>query len=275
MAVISLLTDFGLSDEYVGVLKGVIHGINPAAVIIDITHGIAPQNVAAAAYALKAAYLYFPAGTIHVAVVDPGVGTDREIVAVRCDGHLFLAPDNGLMAPILKEHAPDEGYRVENEDLFRHPVSSTFHGRDVFAPVAAHLSLGRPLKALGRPLNFEALQPLRVRGPRLDASGVLEGEVVGVDRFGNLITNIHRSHLERLGTCGFDILIGDRIITAMTGTYSQGATGEIIALVGSRDCVEIAVNGASASETLNVVHGMVVRIKAAGNARQNGERAVE
>jgi S-adenosylmethionine hydrolase len=264
MAVITLLTDFGLSDEYVGVLKGVICGINTAAVIIDVTHGIAPQNVAAAAYTLKAAYRYFPAGTVHVAVVDPGVGTARQIVAVRCGGHLFLAPDNGLMAPILKEKAPDEGYRVENEELFRHPVSSTFHGRDVLAPVAAHLSLGMPLKEVGRPLNFDTLQPLRVRGPRMDSSGVLEGEVVGVDRFGNLVTNIGRSHLAKLGTGGFDILLGDRIITGMTGTYSQGKTGELIALIGSRDCLEIAVNGASASETLRMTHGGVVRIKAQG-----------
>lgn len=264
MAVITLLTDFGLSDEYVGVLKGVIHGISPGAVIIDVTHGIAPQNVVAAAYTLEAAYLYFPEGTIHVAVVDPGVGTARKIVAVRCHGYLFLVPDNGLLTPILKEHVPDEGYRVENQDLFRHPVSSTFHGRDVFAPVAAHLSQGLPLKALGPPLNFDALHPLRVPGPRMDPSGVLEGEIVGVDRFGNLITNISSDHLAKLGTGKLNILMGDRIITALTPTYARGGTGEIIALVGSRNCLEFAINGASASDTLNMTYGGVVRIKAQG-----------
>jgi S-adenosylmethionine hydrolase len=264
MAIITLLTDFGLTDEYVGVLKGVICGINPAAAIIDVTHGIAPQNVVAAAYTLKAAYSYFPQETIHVAVVDPGVGTGRDVVAVRCAGYLFLAPDNGLLAPILKEHAPEEGYRVENEDFFRHPVSPTFHGRDVFAPVAAHLSRGLPLNALGRPLNFEALQPLGVQGPRMDPSGVLEGEIVGVDRFGNLITNISSKHLAELGTGKLDILLGDRIITAMTRAYAHGRAGEILALLGSRNCLEIAVNGASASNTLNMTHGGVVRIKAHG-----------
>jgi S-adenosylmethionine hydrolase len=264
MAVITLLTDFGLTDEYVGVLKGVIHGISSTAVIIDVTHGIAPQNVVAAAYTLQAAYVYFPPGTIHVAVVDPGVGTARGIVAVRCNGHQFLAPDNGLLAPILEANAPDEGYRVENEDFFRHPVSPTFHGRDVFAPVAAHLSKGLPLKDLGRPLDFHALQPLEAHGPRMDPSGELEGEVVGVDRFGNLITNIGSKHLAGLGTDKIDILLGDHIITAMTRTYAQGKAGEIIALIGSRNCLEIAVNGASASNTLNMTHGGVVRIKAHG-----------
>jgi S-adenosyl-L-methionine hydrolase (adenosine-forming) len=261
MAIITLLTDFGLTDEYVGVIKGVICGINPAVGIIDVTHGIALQNVVAAAYTLKAAYSYFPQGSIHIAVVDPGVGTKRDIVAVRCAGYLFLAPDNGLLAPILKEHAPDEGYRVENENLFRHPVSPTFHGRDVFAPVAAHLSRGLSLKALGRPLDFDALQPLRSQGPRIDPSGVLEGEVVGVDRFGNLITNISSRQLSTLGTGKLDILLGDRIITTMTRTYAQGKTGEILALIGSRNCLEIAVNGASASKTLNLTHGEIVRIK--------------
>ena len=134
MTVVTLLTDFGTQDEYVGVLKGVIISINPAVAIIDVTHGIAPQNVVAAAYALKAAYSFFPKGSTHVAVVDPGVGTQRDIVAVRCDGHIFLAPDNGLLAPILKEHSPEEARRVENENLFRLPVSRTFHGRVLRAP---------------------------------------------------------------------------------------------------------------------------------------------
>jgi S-adenosyl-L-methionine hydrolase (adenosine-forming) len=261
MALITLLTDFGLSDEYVGVLKGVILSINPGAAVIDVTHHIAPQNIVSAAYTLRAAYSYFPQGSVHVAVVDPGVGTARDIVAVRCAGHLFLAPDNGLLAPILQEHAPDEGFRVENESLFRHPVSPTFHGRDIFAPVAAHLSQGLPLKALGPPLNFEALQPSRVPEPRMDPSGILEGDIVDVDRFGNLITNIARNHLETLGAGKLDIFLGDRIVTAMTPTYGQGKSGEIIALIGSRNCLEIAVNGARASDVLNMAHGGVVRIR--------------
>jgi S-adenosylmethionine hydrolase len=262
MAIITLMTDFGTQDEYAGVLKGVISTINPTVTIIDITHGIEPQNVTAAAYTLKAAYPYFPQETIHLAVVDPGVGSRRDILAVRCAGHLFLAPDNGLMAPILAENPPESGYRVENENLFCHPVSRTFHGRDVFAPVAAHLSQGLPLKAVGRPLDFGQLQPLCVREPGVGLSGILEGEVVGVDRFGNLITNIDRKLLHRFGQGDIDILLGDCTISGMVDTYAQGAQGELLAIIGGRDCLEIAVNGGSAAKTLNVVHGNTVRVKA-------------
>jgi len=262
MAIIALLTDFGTQDEYVGVLKGVISTINPTVTIIDVTHGIAPQNVVAAAYTLKAAYPFFPIGTIHLAVVDPGVGTRRDIVAVRCGGHLFLAPDNGLLAPILAEHSPEAGYRVENENLFRQPVSLTFHGRDVFAPVAAHLSNGLSLKALGRPLDFDRLRPLRVQEPEVTNAGMLEGQVVGVDRFGNLITNIGSRLLSGLEPEKIDILIGEHTISAMVDSYAQGAPGELLAIIGGRDCLEIAVNGASAFKFLNLAHGEIVRVKA-------------
>jgi S-adenosylmethionine hydrolase len=264
MAIITLLTDFGLVDEYVGVVKGVIRSINPSADVIDVTHGIAPQNIVAASYTLKAAYGYFPKGSIHVTVVDPGVGTVRDVVAVRCAGHIFLAPDNGLLAPILDAHLPEEGYRVENENLFRHPVSSTFHGRDVFAPVAAHLSNGLPLKTVGSPLDFDKLQLSPARGPRVDSSGELQGEIVGIDRFGNLITNLDSHYLSTLGTGKLDIFIRDRMITGVVRTYAQCGAGEVLAVVGSRNCLEIAVNGASASETLNSTHGDIVRVKAHG-----------
>jgi S-adenosyl-L-methionine hydrolase (adenosine-forming) len=262
MAIITLLTDFGTQDEYVGVLKGVISTINPTVTIIDVTHGIAPQNVVTAAYTLKAAYPFFPLGTIHLAVVDPGVGTRRDIVAVRCGGHLFLAPDNGLLAPILAEHSPEAGYRVENENLFRHPVSRTFHGRDVFAPVAAHLSQGLPMKALGRPLDFDQLRLLHVREPWISIPGNLEGEVVSVDRFGNLITNIGSRHLAGLGPGKIDILLGEHTISGMVDSYAQGVPGELLAIIGGRDCLEIAVNGASAFKFLNLAHGGIVRVKA-------------
>jgi len=261
MTTITLLTDFGLQDEYIGVLKGVIRGINPTVTIIDVTHGIAPQNVVAAAYTLKAAFTFFPLGTIHVAVVDPGVGTQRNIVAVRCGGHLFLAPDNGLLGPIMADHAPEAGYQVENENLFRHPVCPTFHGRDVFAPVAAHLAQGLPLKALGRPLNFDRLRPLDVREARIDPSGTLEGEVVSVDRFGNLITNIGSRLLSALGPGKLEILLGDHTISGMAGTYAQGTPGKPMAVIGSRDCLEIAVNGGSATQSLKLAYGEIVRVR--------------
>lgn len=262
MAVVTLLTDFGTQDEYVGVLKGIIICINPAATIIDVTHGIAPQNVVAAAYALKAAYSFFPKGSIHVAVVDPGVGTLRDIVAVRCDGHIFLASDNGLLAPILKEHPPEESRLVENENLFRLPVSRTFHGRDVFAPVAAHLSQGLPLKALGTALDPGRLRLLDVPEPRIDDSGTLEGRIVSVDHFGNLITNIGSSHLSAISSGQIEIRIGDKVILGLLDAYAQGRRAEPLAIIGGRDCLEIAVNGASASNMLNMTQGGIVRVKA-------------
>ncbi len=262
MTIISLLTDFGTRDEYAGVLKGVIAGINPAAVIIDVTHGIAPQNVTAAAYALKASFPFFPQGTIHMAVVDPGVGTQRRIVAAQCMGHVFLAPDNGLLFPVIAAHSPHALYRVENENLFRQPVSRTFHGRDVFAPVAAHLSKGLPVKALGRPLDFSQLRPLAVQEPRKNISGELEGQVVGVDRFGNLITNISDKHLGAMGPGKLSIFIGDHAIERLTDSYAQGPPGVPLAIIGSRACLEIFVNGGHAAGFLNMGQGQVVHVKA-------------
>ena len=171
MGMITLLTDFGTQDEYVGVVKGVIIGINPKARIVDITHGIPPQNVTTAAYTLLAAFPFFPRGTVHMAVVDPGVGTQRRIIAASSDGHVFLAPDNGLLRPVLRAFPPDEIYQVQNEDLFRHPVSRTFHGRDIFAPLAARFSLGLPMKASGRPMALSEVQDLTAQEPRLTSSG--------------------------------------------------------------------------------------------------------
>lgn len=262
MAIITLLTDFGIQDEYVGVMKGMIISINPAVTVIDVTHGIEPQNITAAAYALKAAYSFFPQGSIHVAVVDPGVGTQRGIVAVPCAGHIFLAPDNGILIPVLKEHSPEEGYLVENENLFNHPVSRTFHGRDVFAPVAAHLSQGLPLKALGPRMNPGRLKPLDVREPWIDESGTLEGRIVSVDRFGNLITNIGRGHLSTIKPGPLEIRVGNHVVSGMVDTYAQGRQGELMAIVGGRDCLEIAVNGGSARNMLNLAQGGIVRLKA-------------
>ena len=262
MAVITLLTDFGYRDEYVGVVKGMIIGIHPAATIIDITHGIAPQDVVSAAYTLKAACGYFPKGTIHVAVVDPGVGSQRDIVAVQSAGHLFLAPDNGLLGPIIEDGWFESGYRVENENLFRQPVSRTFHGRDKFAPVAAHLSAGLPLKAVGRPLERGQLRTLDIREPRMDDSGILEGEVVRVDRFGNLITNIHARHLTELQTDQLRTTVCGRVMIDLADGYFQGSPDAPLAIIGSHDYLEIAVNGGSAAEVLQATPGDLVRVKA-------------
>jgi S-adenosylmethionine hydrolase len=261
MAVITLLTDFGLQDEYVGVLKGVIAGINPAATVIDICHGIAPQDVVSAAFTLKAAFACFPRGTIHVAVVDPEVGSPRDIVAVASEGYIFLAPDNGLLGPVLADASPQSGYRVENQSLFRHPISQTFHGRDKFAPVAAHLSLGLPLKAVGRPLEISGLRMLNICEPNMLTAGAVEGEVVAVDRFGNLITNIHSRHLSALGAGTLHIMVRGQSIRNLAHTYAQGPVNEPLAVIGSRDCLEIAVNQGSAAELLHAAQGETVYVK--------------
>ena len=181
---ITLLTDFGVEDEYVGVCKGVILGINPDALIVDLSHGIPPQNVLAAAYTLKHAYTYFPKGSIHVAVVDPGVGSARRLLALRKEGHLFLAPDNGLLVPIIGPGQNSDIRSIENEALFLKTTSATFHGRDIFAPVAAHMSRGYPFSKLGPALHANALTPLHHRESKITLDGGVEGTIVSVDRFG-------------------------------------------------------------------------------------------
>lgn len=263
MAIITLLTDFGLKDEYVGVLKGVILSTAPKATIVDITHGIDPQDIMGAAHALKAAYAYFPENTIHVSVVDPGVGTQRDIIAARCNGHLFLAPDNGLLAPILKVGTSVCIHRVENEQLFRHPVSRTFHGRDVFAPVAAHISKGHPLASLGAPIEQNRIQPLTTgQEPDRTRPGQIEGRVVDVDRFGNLITNIDVQDLSCFEGDRFTFNVGGYTIDGMVETYADGENDGPAALIGSRGCIEIAIYSGNASRTLKLGKGAVIGVVA-------------
>jgi S-adenosyl-L-methionine hydrolase (adenosine-forming) len=262
MAIITLLTDFGLKDEFVGVLKGVILSTAPDVTIVDISHGVDPQDIVGAAHALKAAYAYFPDETIHVAVVDPGVGTPRGIIAARCNAHLFLAPDNGLLSPILQGGTSVCIHGVENEKLFRHPVSRTFHGRDVFAPVAAHLSNGYPLASLGAPIEPEQIQPLARHGFVRTGPGQIEGRVVDVDRFGNLITNIEAKDLSRFGGDRLRFTLGDCTIDGMVDAYADGEDDSPAAIIGSRDCLEIAIYSGNASRRLNLGKGDVIRVVA-------------
>jgi S-adenosylmethionine hydrolase len=264
MAIITLLTDFGLQDEYVGVLKGVILGIDPTAQIVDICHGIDAQDVEAAAHTLMAAYPYFPKGTVHAAIVDPGVGTDRGIIAARADGQCFIAPDNGLLTPILSGNASATIHRVINEKIFRHPVSRTFHGRDIIAPVAAHLSVGLSLEDVG-----PAVAPGEIHdreeadAKRIGADGI-EGRIISIDRFGNLVTNIHARDLTDSAGAHLSFQAGDAHIAGLSETYAQGAPGKPIALVGSRGTIEIAVREGSAARVLNLTRGAVVRVRLGG-----------
>lgn len=261
MAIITLLTDFGLKDEYVGVLKGVILSTAPAAMIVDISHGIDPQDIVSAAHALKAAYAYFPEKTIHVAVVDPGVGSQRNIIAAQCNGHLFLAPNNGLLLPILQGGSSVRVHSVDNETLFRQPVSRTFHGRDVFAPIAAHLFNGSPLASLGARIELERIQPLGEHAPDRTHPGTIEGRIVTVDRFGNLITNIAVKDLSSLADQRLIISVGDYTIDGLVDAYSDRRETPI-AIIGSRDCLEIAIYMGNASRILKVGKGAIIRVGA-------------
>lgn len=263
MPIITLLTDYGTTDEYSAVLKGVIYGINPSVTIVDLTHGIAPQDVAQAARTLAAAFAYFPTGTIHVAIVDPGVGGRRAIIAADQGGQIILAPDNGLISSVWDRYPPASVVRVENQKLFLPSPSHTFHGRDVFAPVAAHLSLGIALSELGRSLDpAQALrlpwQPIRhLPGP------MIEGVIEAVDHFGNLITNIDERHLETLranNDAKMVVEVGNRRIVGLSDAYWQSYRGDLLALVNSRGRLEIAVSNGSAAQELCCGHGVPVRV---------------
>ena len=253
MGIITLLTDFGLTDEYVGVMKGVILGINPGIKIVDLTHNVPAQSIRAASFLLKTSYAYFPPGTIHVAVVDPGVGSDRQILAVKAGGHYFLAPDNGLLRPILDEAADAEAVIVTNPDCCLKHISLTFHGRDIFAPAAAHLSLGLSLKDLGTPMGLDEMQPLETDSEEHMPEQLL-GQIVWVDHFGNLVTTISKDGLEMFaqGRPWEDMVVqvqgGDGL--KILDTYSEVAKGELLALIGSRGFLEISVNMGNAQEAL-------------------------
>lgn len=265
MAIITLLTDFGLEDAYVGIVKGVILSVSPSATIIDISHNIAPQDVVRAAYLIDVSYGYFAPGTVHVVVVDPGVGSDRAIVGVEMKGHRFLAPDNGVLTAVLAEGPADRVVRVENSSFFLNPVSRTFHGRDIFAPAAAHLSMGLDLGALGPTVDSEALIRLRLPQPIFTDVPEIVGVVIAVDRFGNLVTNIRDQDLAKLmgrtGVRELIIQIGKRLFFGLSDSYASVAFGAPLAIIGSSGCLEIAVNGGSAVQDLEAGPGDEIRVK--------------
>jgi len=262
MSIISLLTDFGVDDEYVGVMKGVILSINPAAVIVDISHGIEPQGILQAAFLIKTTYRYFPQKTIHVIVVDPGVGSDRAILAYEKEKHIFLAPDNGVLTPLLDETGDDKVFYIENSDYFLSPVSQTFHGRDIFAPVAAYLSKGTTIAELGPALDPTTVKRIPVPKACISEAGTIVGSVISIDRFGNLITNIDLTMLTQYGV--FEkkavISVGGMILKGILHRYDNVPIGCPLVFTGSRGYLEIAVNKGSAQAVLNVAVGDAVRI---------------
>ncbi len=267
MRLITLLTDFGAQDEYVGVMKGVIAGINQDARIVDISHHIVPRDIVHGAFILAAAYPYFPRGTIHVAVVDPGVGGMRRILAVETGGHLFVAPDNGLLERVLAHQSVTTAVSVVNPRFFLKHVSHTFHGRDIFAPVAAHLAAGLPLSELGPVVERQTLVSGVVPRCRFSPDGCIEGMVVAVDRFGNLMTNIDAATIDglnrRLAGKAVVVELAGKPIGGIEAFYDRVAEHAPLALIGSRGLLEISVNGGSARRILNAGRRDGVRVRPA------------
>jgi len=256
--IVTLLSDFGLQDGYAASMKGVILDICPNARLVDISHLIAPQNVRSGAFVLYASYQYFPHGTVHLAVVDPGVGTERGAIAIRTGSSFFVGPDNGLFSLILKKETEWEARRLENPQFRRSPLSSTFHGRDLFAPAAAHLARGVHFHTLGPPCDPISAQ---WREPVI-AKGEVIGEVIHIDRFGDAITNVPSEVLEKLGPPDkWETTAGKSVISSIQQTYGRRKAGEPLVLTGSTGFVEIAVNQGNAASELGLAPGTRVRFR--------------
>jgi S-adenosylmethionine hydrolase len=255
--VIALLTDFGTRDHYAGTMKGVALGICPDVTLVDISHNVAAHDVLGGALELAAAYRYFPAGTIFLVVVDPGVGSTRRGIAAEAGEFKYVAPDNGVLTAVLDEHPPKRVVELTERKYARPTVSRTFEGRDRFAPAAAWLAKGIDLAALGR--SAGAIQRLDIPHPEL-ADGHIDGQILRVDRFGNLITNIDRKTFEKLAGGPLDIHIGPHQVSRVVSTYADASPGEICALLGSTDHLEVAANGASAADALDLSRGASVRV---------------
>lgn len=256
--IITLTTDFGLKDPYQGAMKGSILSVNPAAVIVDITHLVTPGDINEGALVLRDAYAYYPAGTIHVGVIDPGVGGDRRPILIETERHIFVGPDNGLFTLAIEREKVLRVIRLTNKIFFLKTVSSTFHGRDIFGPAAAHLSLGVDPAEFGERIG--EMTKLRARAARREGEAIA-GEVVYIDSFGNLITNIEKEEI-----AGYEgapeVVIKGLCLEGITKTYSGVSEGAVAALIGSSGRLEIAVNSGSASKVLGVGVGERVIVRA-------------
>lgn len=253
MSIITLTTDFGWSDYFVGAMKGVILQINPDVKIVDITHDIPAHNILAGALVLKEAWRSFPPNTIHLGVVDPGVGTNRKIILAKYSNQLFLVPDNGLITMIHQFTMPTQVNLVSNRSLFCQPVSSTFHGRDIFAPVAAHLSKKVKPDEVGP--RIDILKLLEIPYPH-QAEGKMKGQIIHIDRFGNLMTNITAEHLSSLGKPAYNLNVWfkEKPISSIRETFGNVEPNQMLAYIGSAGFLVIAVNQSRAD---TVLHGRV------------------
>ena len=255
--VIALLTDFGTRDHYAGTMKGVVLGICSDVTLVDISHDVSAHDVLGGALELAASYRFFPPGTIFLVVVDPGVGSARRGIAAEAGDYRFVAPDNGVLTAVLDEHPPKRVVELTERKYARATVSRTFEGRDRFAPAAAWLAKGIDLAALGR--SAGSIQRLDIPRPAL-GDGRIDGLVLRVDRFGNLITNIDRRTFETLAGGTLEIRIGPHPVARVVTTYADVSPGEVCALFGSTDHLEVAANGANAAELLDLRRGAPVHV---------------
>lgn len=259
---ITLLTDFGIADYFVGAMKGAILSVSPQAQIVDITHEIPPQDIQAGALTLRAAYRSFPARTVHVAVVDPGVGSSRRPILVTACEQFFVGPDNGLFGYVYERESDHCVYHLNREEFFHSSVSQTFHGRDVFAPVAGALAAGKGASELGQEItDYVRLAPL---APRRAVDGSLTGEIIHIDRFGNCITNLSPEDItDQMIESGARLIVNNREIKTFRRFYAEDAGGErsgLFAIWGSMGLLEIAALNSSAARALSAQRGQTVRV---------------
>jgi S-adenosylmethionine hydrolase len=273
-AIITLTTDFGLADGYVAAMKGVVLGINPEVKLVDICHSIMPQNIAQAAFVLSTVYELFPRSTVHLVVVDPGVGTERRAIILRTPAADFVAPDNGVLTYIIQQYSAKpvnvnqqlelgtelEAVAISKSQFWRFPVSATFHGRDILAPVAAHLSLGLPLADFGEVIT--SLRVLPLPRPYQTPDGTLVGHIRHIDNFGNLITSIKGSDLPQK-TQSVTVEVGNQKISGLSYTYGTGEG--LLALIGSSGYLEISLKGGDARAFLKAEVDDEVKIKWSAN----------
>jgi S-adenosylmethionine hydrolase len=259
MSIISLITDFGLKDNFVGVIKAVILGVNPDSQIVDICHEIKPQDILEAAFLLRGSYRYFPRDSLHVVVVDPGVGSRRRKILVKTKNYYFMAPDNGVLSLALKEELPLKIIEITNEKYFLKPASNTFHARDIFAPVAGFVSKGIHINQFGR--ATKSLKELEIPEVKIKSDS-LSGEIIYIDRFGNLVSNIGKKQLDNfIKNKKFRILIGKKSIERLSRAYSDVAPLQPLALMDSFGYLEIALNLGSAKDYFGIDKGDEITIK--------------
>lgn len=256
MPVVTLTTDFGTSDTYIAQMKAVVLERAANCTIVDITHHIPPQNILCGAIALREAALLFPLGSVHLAVVDPGVGSSRRIIAAELAGHYFVLPDNGLLTKLLDEHSLTRAVELNRKEYWRPQLSHTFHGRDIMAPVAAYLISGGLINELGPPAtNLHCLSLPTVQATQLADKTILRGEILAIDHFGNLLTNIPAPE-PNAWPAQLEVTFGARRLhVSWVKTYSDAALGKLVCLVGSQGHLEFAVNCGSAQKLLQLERG--------------------